>query len=188
MVHHEINRGYGDAVRTGIQQALERTSSRRIFLTDSDGQFRASDLPAFIEEARNERADAVIGFRTNRADPPLRKLNARLWGVACRVLLRLRARDVDCAYKLVDRRVLADMRLRGSAATISPELLLRLDGMGARVMQRPVEHFPRLHGEATGAKLSVILASLRGLLGLWLEGLRGGSAGAWPPETRCCRG
>lgn len=177
VVHHEINRGYGDAVRTGIQQALERTNSRRIFLTDSDGQFRASNLPGFIEEARNERADAVIGFRTSRADPPLRKLNARLWGLACRVLLRLRARDVDCAYKLVDRRVLADMRLRGSAATISPELLLRLDDVGARVLQRPVEHFPRLHGEATGAKLSVILASLRGLLGLWLECLRSGWAG-----------
>jgi putative flippase GtrA len=176
VIHHEVNRGYGDAVRTGIQQALERTKSRRLFLTDSDGQFAASDLPGFIEEARNERADAVIGFRTRRADPLPRKVNAFFWGWACRVLLRLRARDIDCAYKLVDRRVLDGVQLRGAAATISPELLLRLDDQGARVLQRPVQHFPRLHGEQTGAKLSVILKSLRGLLGLWLERVGNGRA------------
>jgi putative flippase GtrA len=169
VVHHKVNQGYGAAVRTGIQEALERTDSRRLFLTDSDGQFKAADLPGFIEEARNERADAVIGFRIRRADPPLRKINAFLWGRACRILLRLRARDIDCAYKLVDRRVLDGVRLRGAAATISPELLLRLEDQGARVLQRPVQHFPRLHGEQTGATLPVILASLRGLIGLWLE-------------------
>jgi putative flippase GtrA len=177
VVHHEVNRGYGDAVRTGIREALERTSSRRLFLTDSDGQFAASDLPGFIEEARTERADAVIGFRTRRADPMMRKVNAFLWGWACRVLLRLRARDIDCAYKLIDRRVLDGVQLRGAAATISPELLLRLEDQGARVLQRPVQHFPRLHGEQTGAKLSVILVSLHGLLDLWLEHAGAGWAG-----------
>jgi glycosyltransferase involved in cell wall biosynthesis/putative flippase GtrA len=169
VVHHKVNQGYGAAVRTGIREALERTDSRRLFLTDSDGQFKAADLPGFIEEAQNERADAVIGFRTRRADPPLRKINAFFWGWACRILLRLRARDIDCAYKLVDRRVLDGVRLRGAAATISPELLRRLEDQGARVLQRPVEHFPRLHGEPTGANLPVILQSLRGLIDLWLE-------------------
>jgi putative flippase GtrA len=171
VVHHKVNRGYGAAVRTGIQHALQHTNSRWLFLTDSDGQFSGSELPGFIAAARTERADAVIGFRAHRADPPQRKINAFLWGWACRILLRLRARDIDCAYKLVDRRVLDRVQLRGAAATISPELLLRLDDQGARVLQRPVQHFPRLHGEQTGAKLSVILASLRGLIGLWLEDL-----------------
>jgi glycosyltransferase involved in cell wall biosynthesis len=177
VVHHKVNRGYGAAVRTGIEQALGQTDSRRLFLTDSDGQFKGADLPRFIEDARHERADAVIGFRTRRADPPLRKVNAFLWKCACRTLLRVQARDVDCAYKLVDRRVLDGMQLRGDAGTISPELLLRLDDQGARVLQRPVEHFPRLHGEPTGANISVIFASVRGLLGLWLERLSCGRPG-----------
>jgi putative flippase GtrA len=187
VVHHEVNKGYGGAVRTGIQHALHRTDSRWLFLTDSDGQFSASELPGFIATARTERADAVIGFRANRADPPLRKINGFLWGWACRILLRLRARDIDCAYKLVDRRVLNGVQLRGAAATISPELLLRLDDQGARVLQRPVQHFPRLHGEQTGAKLSVILTSLRGLIDLWLEYLGNrwaGYAGRRPVRTR----
>jgi Glycosyl transferase family 2/Dolichyl-phosphate-mannose-protein mannosyltransferase len=176
VVHHEVNRGYGAAVRTGIRAALEETDSGRLFLTDSDGQFRAAQLPEFLDLARNERADAVIGFRPRRADPLQRKVNAFLWGHACKLLLRIRAHDVDCAYKLIDRRVLDGAPLRGDAGTISPELIVRLRARGARIMQRPVDHFPRQHGEQTGAKLSVIAKSLVGLVVLWLERLGEG----WP--------
>jgi glycosyl transferase family 2 len=176
VVHHEVNKGYGAAVRTGIATALERTDAPRLFLTDSDGQFRAGQLPWFVSEARAERADAVIGFRPRRADPVLRKVNSWLWTRACRLLLGVRARDVDCAYKLVDRRVLDGVELHGDAAMISPELLMNLHARGARILQRPVEHFPRQHGEPTGAKLSVILISLIGLVGLWRQRMRR----AWP--------
>src|SRR5229473_803457 len=142
----------------------------------ADGQFRAAQLPWFVSEAQTERADAVIGFRPQRADSAMRKVNAWLWTRACRLLLGVRARDVDCAYKLVDRRVLDGVELRGDAAMISPELLMNLRARGARILQRPVEHFPRQHGEQTGAKLSVILISLVGLLGLWRQRMRH----AWP--------
>ena len=179
VVHHPVNRGYGAAVRTGIEAALEQTDSRRLFLTDSDGQFSAAQLPDFIREADTERADAVIGYRKKRADPLQRKINAMLWGWACKLLLRIRARDVDCAYKLVDRRVLDGAPLRAEAGTISPEVLLRAKDRGARVLQRPVEHFPRQHGEQTGAKISVIVASLAGLAKLWWEH----TEAAWPGRT-----
>ncbi len=102
-----------------------------------------------------------------------------LWGWACKLLLRIRARDVDCAYKLVDRRVLDGAPLRAEAGTISPEVLLRAKDRGARVLQRPVEHFPRQHGEQTGAKISVIVASLAGLAKLWWEH----TEAAWPGRT-----
>jgi hypothetical protein len=176
VVHHEVNKGYGTAVRTGITAALERTDAPLLLLTDSDGQFRAGQIPWFVDEAVAERADAVIGFRPRRADPAMRKVNAWLWTRACRLLLGVGARDVDCAYKLIDRRVLDGIELHGDAATISPELLMNLRARGARILQRPVEHYPRMHGEQTGAKLSVILLSLLGLAGLWTKRMRR----AWP--------
>jgi hypothetical protein len=172
VVHHEVNKGYGAAVRTGIATALEQTDAPWLFLTDSDGQFRAAELPWFVSEARTERADAVIGFRPRRADPMMRKVNAWLWTRASWLLLGVGARDVDCAYKLVGRRVLDGVQLHGDAALISPELLMNIRARGARILQRPVKHYPRLHGEQTGAKLSVIIASLFGLAGLWLTRMR----------------
>jgi len=173
VVHHEVNKGYGAAVRTGIAAALEHTDSAWLFLTDSDGQFRGEQLPEFLAAARTERADAVIGFRPRRADPITRKVNAWLWTQASRILLGVAARDIDCAYKLIGRRVLQDVALHGDAALISPEILMRIKDRGARILQRPVNHYPRLHGEQTGAELWVILLSVAGLLGLWRERING---------------
>lgn len=164
-VHHEVNRGYGAAVSTGIATALT-LDCRWIFLTDSDGQFKARQLPAFLDTARRERADVIVGFRPRRADPLHRRINAFLWTTASRILLPVRVRDVDCAYKLIDRWCLEGMVLKGGAATISPELLAKMRVRKARIIERPVDHFPRLHGEQTGAKLSVIIRSLILLLAL----------------------
>ncbi len=168
-VHHEVNRGYGHAVSTGIRTALERFGHHWIFLTDSDGQFRSGDLAMFLEEARRERADAVIGYRPHRADPVHRKVNAFLWTRLSRLLLPVHARDVDCAYKLVDRRLLHGVSLNGGGAAISPEIISHLRMQGARIIERPVQHFPREHGEQTGDSLRVITRSLTGLLRLSLS-------------------
>jgi putative flippase GtrA len=165
-VHHRVNRGYGAAVSTGIRTALDRTENRWLFLTDSDGQFRAAQIPVFLDAARTERADVVVGYRTHRADPLYRRVNASLWSAASRVLLPVGIRDVDCSYKLIDRRTLDGVELKGAAATISPELVANLRLKDARIIERPVDHFPRQFGEQTGAKPSVIVRSLLGLVTL----------------------
>ncbi len=167
-VHHKVNRGYGAAISTGVAAALD-LDHQWVFLTDSDGQFKAAQVPAFLETAYRERADAVVGYRPRRADPRYRRINAFLWTAASRILLRVRVRDVDCAYKLIDRRCLDAMELKGEAATVSPELIAKLRLAGARILERPVDHFPREHGEQTGAKLPVIIRSLIGLVGLSVQ-------------------
>jgi hypothetical protein len=171
-VHHPVNRGYGAAVRTGIAAALEQTSMRHILLTDSDGQFHADDLLRFLDVQGATRADAVIGYRKKRADPWRRKLNAFFWTLGSRLLLRTGSRDVDCAYKLIDRRLLDGVTLSGEAAAISPELLAKIRGPRRKVVEHPVGHYAREHGEQTGAKLSVVLRSLASLGGVYLDLVR----------------
>ena len=168
-VHHWKNRGYGAAVSTGIATALKQTGHRWLFLTDSDGQFRAAQLPSFLDAARTERADVVVGYRIRRADPLYRRINAYLWTAASRLLLPIGIRDVDCSYKLIDRRTLHGVELKGAAATVSPELIATLRVRDARIIERPVDHFPREFGEQTGAKPSVIIRSLIGLIWLSLK-------------------
>ncbi|MBE1532983.1 glycosyltransferase [Actinomadura algeriensis] len=173
-VWHERNRGYGAAVRTGIRTALERTSMRWLLLTDSDGQFKATDLHELLRVRRDDRADAVIGYRRDRADPPLRRVNGHLWTLTVRLLLGARSRDVDCAYKLLDRRLLEGLDLVGEAAAIDPELLARIGHGHARVVEHPVEHHPREHGEPTGASPRVIVRSFLSLARVYGELVRDG--------------
>src|SRR5262245_22187432 len=96
LVHPE-NRGYGAAVRSGIEAA----SMPWVLLTDADLQFDLQDLDDFV--ALSESADLIAGRRILRSDPLRRRLNGAAWSWLVRRMFRLPVRDVDCAFKLVRR-------------------------------------------------------------------------------------
>jgi hypothetical protein len=166
VVHHEVNRGYGAAVGSGIRMALEQTRLHHVFLTDADGQFKADQLPDFLQQARDERADAVIGYRTEQT--VRRRFRAWLRSKAVSVLLHIRSKDVDCPYKLIDRRVLTDFELDGNAEVSQVELLAKLRKSGARIIERPVHHHPRPLGDQPGVRPSTVGRSTRELVHSWL--------------------
>lgn len=58
VIHHERNRGYGAALKTGIRRA----SAELIVITDADGTYPNERLPELIELAKD--ADMVVGART----------------------------------------------------------------------------------------------------------------------------
>ena len=160
------NRGYGAAVKTGLQAARMRL----VFFTDSDLQFDLEQIPDLL--ARIDECPVVIGWRRNRRDHWMREWNAWAWGRLQRLLFGLRVRDIDCAFKLFRREVLEGMPMRSDGAFISTELLLRAQAAGWKICEVPVDHFPRRAGAPTGARLSVILKAFRELAELRRE-LRG---------------
>ena len=169
LVRHEVNRGYGGALRSGFAAA------RYDYLayTDGDRQFRVADLARLVESAEATGSPVVIGYRLQRADPPLRLIYATLYRVANRIWFGLRVRDVDCAAKLFRRDVLRNINVHSDGAFFSAELLIRLRLAGVDAHEVGVPHYPRTAGSPTGARLSVIARavldfwSLR--IGLWLN-------------------
>ncbi|MCC6177271.1 MAG: glycosyltransferase family 2 protein [Chloroflexi bacterium] len=163
IVQHERNRGYGAAVASGFGAA----SMDLIFLTDGDKQFDVREAASFIPRMDAE-TDLVIGWRRQRADPPIRRLNAWGWKLLINGLFGYTARDVDCAFKLFRREVWQSMEVQSRGATFSAELLVKARRLGFRIVELPVTHFPRTTGSATGAKPRVIIRAIRELLHLWL--------------------
>src|SRR5919202_3448562 len=89
VVTHERNCGYGAALASGFDAARKDL----IFLTDGDKQFDVTELASFLP-AMDAQTDLVIGWRRNRADPPMRKLNALGWKTLVNGLFGYTARDV----------------------------------------------------------------------------------------------
>jgi glycosyltransferase involved in cell wall biosynthesis len=162
-VRHEKNRGYGGAVKTGLKEA----KLDWIFFTDGDGQFDIGELELMIPAA--QKADMVAGYRLNRQDPFMRKLNAFGWGTLVRTLFRLhgKVRDIDCAFKLFRRRVVDQSAFQAEGAMISTELLVRAKKLGYTFAEVGVHHFPRKAGVPTGAKPTVILRAFKELFKLY---------------------
>jgi glycosyltransferase involved in cell wall biosynthesis len=172
LVVHGSNRGYGDAVRSGIDAARQPW----VLLTDADLQFDLRELVDFLPLAPT--SDVVMGWRAERQDPLHRRINAGAWNFLVRTMFALPVHDVDCAFKLVRRDLLDRFDLASSGAMISTELLVRGMAAGGRLSEVEVRHRPRVAGEQSGANPRVILRAFRELAKLrsTLRGLTAGPA------------
>ena len=157
LVSHGVNRGYGRALRTGLESAR----GDAVFFTDADRQFRFTDIGRLT--ANLEPGLVVVGFRIKREDPFHRLIVARTYHHVLRVVFGLRLQDVDCAFKLLGRDVLTEVMndLGSESAFISPELLIRAQKKGFRILEVGVPHHPRTAGRSKGATIGVILSTLR---------------------------
>ena len=69
VVHHDVNRGYGGALRSGF----EASRYELLAFTDGDRQFRVADLGRLTARlAEADHPDVVVGYRIKRADPFIR--------------------------------------------------------------------------------------------------------------------
>jgi putative flippase GtrA len=157
LITHSTNQGYGASLVSGFAAATKEL----VFFMDSDGQFDIRDLQEFFPLI--DTFDAVIGYRMHRQDSWMRKLNAWGWKQLIGWVLGVDVRDVDCAFKLLHTEFLRQHPLETRGAMINAELLYRLKRAGCRYKEVGVNHLPRLHGRATGAKLNVILRAFREL-------------------------
>jgi len=168
-VHHQANRGYGGALRSGFEQA----SGELIGFSDADLQFdlrEMSRLLARIDDPARP-VDAVIGYRVRRQDPPHRIFIAKAYNAIVSAAFALRVRDIDCAMKLFRREVFDGLRLEAESPFLSAELLIKLKARGERVAQLGVTHYARAAGTNTGASFRKILRTFRDIgklrLAMW---------------------
>jgi glycosyltransferase involved in cell wall biosynthesis len=157
LVEHGANRGYGAALISGIRASRQPW----VLLTDADLQFDLDELEVFVP--LTAEAELVVGWRVERNDPPHRRVNAAAWNQLMRWSFGLGVHDVDCAFKLVRRDIVADLELTSTGALISTELLVRAAARGAHIRELAVTHRPRVAGEASGAKARVVLRAFREL-------------------------
>ncbi len=165
VVHHHPNQGYGAALKSGFYNSKQEW----IVFTDSDGQFDFSEVTRLIE--KSGEADIVAGYRINRQDPLMRKIFGFGWTFLSRLLLDVGVRDVDCAFKLVKKKVIDTIpKLQSTrGGMISPELLGRAKKAGFKIVEVGVHHYPRKEGKQTGANLKVIFKSFMDLGKLWWQ-------------------
>ncbi len=161
VINHEINRGYGGAVKSGLFGA----KLEWVFFTDGDGQFDVNEIK-ILAKYINE-ADLIVGYRIKRADSFMRKLNAFAWGTLVRILFHLKVRDIDCAFKLFKKEIIEKTKPEAEGAMISTEFLAKANKLGYKIKEVGVSHYPRKAGTSSGANIKVILRAFVELFKLY---------------------
>jgi glycosyltransferase involved in cell wall biosynthesis len=158
LVEHFPNRGYGGSLRAGFAAAVHDW----IAFLPGDNQFDPGELARLVECARD--ADIVSGYRANRRDAFIRKVNAFGWNASVTALFGRLCRDIDCGFKLFRRDLLRHARVESDGAMIDTELLAGAKARGFVIADIAVAHLPRTSGQPTGADIRVILRAFRDLV------------------------
>ncbi|MGH9026388.1 MAG: glycosyltransferase family 2 protein [Acidimicrobiia bacterium] len=164
VITHDHNRGYGGALISGFAAA----SRQWVFYTDGDAQFDPSELELLAEHATAD-VDVVQGYKISRADNVARRVIGRVYHRFVSFVFGLRIRDTDCDFRLIRRSTMEKVRLEHDTGVICVEMVRKLQDAGARFVEVPIHHYPRLYGRSKFFRLGSVVRSLRDLVALWVQ-------------------
>ncbi|MCS6908820.1 MAG: glycosyltransferase family 2 protein [Anaerolineales bacterium] len=150
-----LRRNFGQTA--AIAAGIDHARGDVIVLMDADLQNDPRDIPLLIEKIE-QGYDVVSGWRKNRQDAFLtRTLPSKIANWLISIVTGVHLHDYGCTLKAYRREVLTGFRLYGEMHRFIPAYA---SSVGARIVEIPVHHHPRLHGKAKyglGRILKVIL-------------------------------
>ena len=142
VVEQRRNQGKGAALRAGFRRALEE-GAEAIVTLDADGQHDPAEIPRFLEAwaaaSVEARPDLVIGARSFRAMPPIRRLSNELGRRAFSWAVGRDIPDNQSGYRLVSRRLAeATLGSRETGFAFEVEQITTCIRMGGRIAWVPI--------------------------------------------------
>jgi len=155
VIHHPENRRLGGALKTGFAAAAKDW----ILYIDSDLPVDLNEGLAALPLAGE--ADMVIGWRRTRAESARREVISKVYNLMIRAVFNLHVRDVNFAFKLFKKAFHDKVHLTSEGSFIDAELLLEMRRAGARIVEIPMNYYPRAAGVSTLSSNAVIFKILK---------------------------
>ncbi len=139
------NLGKGATLKKGFDFILRTTNFDSVIIMDGDGQHNPNDIRKFIDHAREQNDDIVLGNRMGLTKdmPFVRKVTNRIMSSVLSALCRQRIPDTQCGFRLIRRGVLETIKLESSKYDLESELLIKASRKNMRIASVPVESIYR---------------------------------------------
>ncbi len=143
IVHHDKNRGYGGALRSGFANATREL----VFYTDGDAQYDPAEMDVLWRRF-DDSVDLVNGYKISRSDPLHRIVIGRIYHHTVKLLFGLKVRDVDCDFRMMRRSIFDTVHLEKNSGVICLEMMKKITDGGFRIAEVPVHHYHRAYGKS----------------------------------------
>ena len=163
VVHHERNRGYGGALRTGFATATREL----VFYTDGDAQYDPAEME-LLWRRLDDSVDVVNGYKISRSDPMHRIVIGRIYHHMVKLLFGLGVRDVDCDFRLMRRSVFDKVQLEKDSGVICLEMMKKFTDAGFRIAEVPVHHYHRAYGKSQFFNIRRLFRTGVDVMKLWV--------------------
>ena len=140
VIRHEVNRGYGAAIKTGLESARNET----VVIIDADGTYPAREITKLYE--RLSQYDMVVGARTGPdAQIPWTRRPAKwLIRLFAGWMVRVPIPDLNSGLRAIRRSQLESVRrLLPDGFSLTTTITVAFLSMGKRVHYEPIEYRKR---------------------------------------------
>ncbi len=161
VIHHQGNKGYGQALRTGFASA----SKSIVAYTDCDEPVDLNKLAEAIPHLSDH--DMVIGYRVNRWEGWLRFFYSKGYNGLVRFLFGVNVRDINFSFKLIHHDALQLLNLSAGSVFIDGELLAEAARNRLTICEMPVEYQMRKHGTSNFNSLRAVTHTLEEIGAYW---------------------
>ena len=141
LVQPKDKKGIGYAKIMGFKNA----KYPYIFYADADNQFDLNEFRKFLPYIG--KYDIIAGYRIKRHDPKTRLIVSKIYNTMMRLLFGVKERDLDCAFRLVNKKVINNINLICRTGVMTTELLAKARKNSFRIKEVGVHHYPRKFGQ-----------------------------------------
>ncbi len=160
IIYHNINRGKGFAVRSG----LKHVGDGIVIIQDADLEYDPSNYEDLIKPILSNQTDVVYGSRfldakyTNYKKMYLHYVGNMLLTYLTNLLYNTRITDMETCFKVFKKDVIVNLNLKSKRFDLEPELTAKISRQGYKIHEVPIIYKPR--GFSEGKKIT------------WVEGVR----------------
>jgi len=140
LISHKINKGKGEALKTGFKYAIEKNFPAVITM-DGDGQHLPEEALKFVEKyKKNKKTGILIGKRDifSRDMPLIRKITNISMSILISILSFQWIPDTQCGFRLIKTDVIKRIRLYTSHFETESEILIKACLKGIKIKSIPV--------------------------------------------------
>ncbi len=163
IIHHEVNRGKGGALRTGFAHATGDV----VMIQDADLEYDPNEYPLVVTPVVRGECDVCYGSRfLHQAAKGYKANQLANKGLTAmsNFFTRLHLTDMETCYKCFKREVIQAVDIKENRFGFEPEITAKIARMGARVKEVPISYYPRTNEE--GKKIG-FKDGLRAIYCIW---------------------
>lgn len=158
VVHHEVNRGYGAAVKSGIAN----TKYEWVCMVDGDDEYDILDLKRML--ALRQYYGLIIAFRYKKLYSTKRIFISHVYNAVLRSLFDTQFRDISTGIRVFRRSILSSIDLKSNSPFIGAEMAIKTMLGGIPVGEVGIQTFPREFGRGSATSLRNITRTVLDML------------------------
>jgi glycosyltransferase involved in cell wall biosynthesis len=148
LVVHEVNRGKGAALRSGIRAA----TGGAVIIQDADLEYDPAEYPRLLAPIVDGRADVVYGSRFMGGAPHRvlyfwHSVGNGFLTVLSNMFTNLNLTDMETCYKAFRREVIQSIEIEEDRFGFEPEITAKVARRGLRVYEVGISYYGRTYAE-----------------------------------------